>query len=417
MKTLLVGSGGREHALALALARSPQCTTLLCTPGNPGIAELATCVPIAADEVDALVDLARAEKVDFVVVGPEISLVLGLTDRLRDQGILAFGPSASAARLEGSKSFTKELCTRAGIATAAYRRFDELDPALAYVREAGAPIVVKADGLAAGKGVVVADSVSAAEAALRENLATPGASVVVEEFLTGPELSFFALCDGTRAVSIGTAMDYKRLRDGDDGPNTGGMGAISPHPLASPALEQELLSNFIAPTLAEMLAMGSPFAGVLYLGVMLTPGGPRLLEYNVRFGDPECQALMARFDGDLFLALFSAARGALDEGALRWRDGAAACVVVASEGYPGAPRLGDEISGIDDARASHPSVRVLHAGTRVVDGVLRTSGGRVLGVVATGDDHEIAATRARAGAARLRFAGAHWRRDVGRVRR
>jgi phosphoribosylamine--glycine ligase len=415
MKVLLIGSGGREHALALALAASPGCDSLLCAPGNPGIADVARCVPLRVDDLDGLVELARAESVDLVVVGPELPLVLGLVDRLEALGIAAFGPSSAAARLEGSKGFTKDLCARAGIPTAPYARFGALDAALAHLQRVGAPIVVKADGLAAGKGVVVASTRAQAEDALRGIFAAPGASAVLESVLDGPELSLFALCDGERAVCFGTAMDYKRVRDGDEGPNTGGMGAISPHPLADEAMERDLLDRFIAPTLAEMRAMGAPFRGVLYLGVMLTAEGPMLLEYNARFGDPECQALLARFDGDLLRVLSAAARGALRPDEIRWREGASACVVIAAHGYPGDVRGGDAIDGIAAACAQHPSIRVLHAGTRRDGDTLRTAGGRVLGVVATGADVAEAAARAKQGAACVRIDGAHWRRDVGRV--
>ncbi|MFO0630852.1 MAG: phosphoribosylamine--glycine ligase [Polyangiales bacterium] len=415
MKVLLIGSGGREHALALALAASPSCTSLLCAPGNPGIAEVARCVPLRVDDLDAIVDLARVERVGLVVVGPELPLVLGLVDRLEAVGVAAFGPTAAAARLEGSKGFTKDLCARAGIPTAAYARFRDLAAARAHLASVGAPIVVKADGLAAGKGVVVAASVAQAEEALAAIFAAPDASVVLESMLQGPELSLFALCDGERAVCFGTAMDYKRVRDGDEGPNTGGMGAISPHPLADTAMENDLLARFITPTLTEMRRMGAPFRGVLYLGVMLTTEGPMLLEYNARFGDPECQALLARFDGDLLGVLLAATRGALRVEDLRWRAGASACVVIAAHGYPGDVRAGDAIEGIDDACAQHACIRVLHAGTRRDGATLRTAGGRVLSVVATGADVTEASVRAKLGAAQLRIEGAHWRRDVGRV--
>lgn len=423
MKVLLVGSGGREHALAWAIARSPRCASLWCAPGNPGIAAHARCVPIAADDVDGIVSFARQERVDLVVIGPELPLVRGLVDRLDAAGIASFGPRAAAARLEGSKGFMKELCARHGIPTARFARFSDLDAALAYVRAEGAPIVVKADGLAAGKGVVVAQELAEAEAAVRDMLGArrfgeAGGSVVIEALLTGPELSFFALCDGARAVPFSTAMDYKRVGDGDRGPNTGGMGAISPHPLATPALERALMETLVEPTLRAMEAEGAPFRGVLYAGVMLTPEGPKLLEYNVRFGDPECQALVARLDVDLLDVLDAASRGALDAVTLRWRDEAAACVVMAAAGYPEAPRTGDRIDGIDEARAEDPGVLVLHAGTRRDEvGALRTAGGRVLGVVALGADVGAAARRALATTEHIRFDGAHWRRDVGTLRR
>lgn len=416
MKVLLIGSGAREHALAEALAASPRCDALYCAPGNPGIASVARCLPVDASDVDGLVELARSLAADLVVVGPEVPLVLGLVDRLDALGVAAFGPSAAAARLEGSKGFTKDLCARASIPTSPYARFDDERSAIDHLRARGAPVVVKVDGLAAGKGVVVAGDLDEAERAVRAAFAEPGAAVVLEDVMTGPELSLFAICDGARATLFGTAMDYKRVGDNDEGPNTGGMGAISPHPLASEALERDLVTRFIEPTLAEMRAMGAPFRGVLYLGVMLTPEGPKLLEYNVRFGDPECQALLARFDGDLLALLDGAARGALDERAVRWRDVASCCVVLAASGYPGKARAGDVIEGLDDARASHPTVRVLHAGTRLEGSRLVTAGGRVLSLVATGASVDEASRRAKGAMGLVRVEGSHWRRDVGSIR-
>lgn len=418
MKVLVVGSGGREHALCAALARGG--AEVVAALGNPGCASVARCEPVAVSDLAGLVALATRESVDLVVVGPEAPLVAGLVDRLRAEGVLAFGPTAEAARLEGSKSFVKAICEERAIPTAASRSFSSLAPALSYLREAGAPLVVKVDGLAAGKGVTVAESAAEAEAAVRAALADgrfgdAGRTVLLEERLTGPELSFFALCDGSRALPFMTAMDHKRLGDGDVGPNTGGMGAVCPHPLTSAALEAELLERFVTPTLDAMRARGAPFTGVLYAGVMLTPEGPKLLEYNVRFGDPECQAVLARFDGDLAAALHAAARGALDEVELRWGAPASVSVVMAAPGYPDAPRVGDaiDLSAVDPPAGA----ALLHAGTRVGEGgALLSAGGRVLNAVATGETVSEAAARAYAVVDQVRWPGARVRRDIGAPR-
>ncbi len=413
MRILLVGSGAREHALARAIASSPRCTALIAAPGNPGIAAIARCVPVSASDVDALVALAVAERADLVVIGPEAPLVLGLADRLRERGIAAFGPSAAAARLEGSKRYLKDLCARHAIPTAAYRTFTDADEAAAYVRSQGAPIVVKADGLAAGKGVTVAATVEEGVAAVDEALRArrfgdAGATVIVEECLTGPEMSLFALARGGRAHFLATAMDYKRVGDGGTGPNTGGMGAISPHPSETPALVADVMERIVGPTLEAMRSEGAPFEGVLYAGLMLTPAGPKLLEYNVRFGDPECQALLARWQGDVLDLLDPAADGAP---ALRF-EGAATCVVLAAPGYPGEPRTGDAITGLNAAEAT--GATVLHGGPRRdADGVLRSAGGRVLSVVARGAGPREAATLAYAAVARVGWPAALHRRDIG----
>ena len=418
MRVLVIGSGGREHALCWAIAASPLCDALFCAPGNPGIAEEATCVPVATTDIEGILALARRERVDFVVVGPEAPLVAGLVDRLEAAGIRAFGPTEAAAALEGSKGFTKDLCARYGIPTAAYGRFRDAAEAKAFVRRRGAPIVVKADGLAAGKGVTVATSVAQAEAAIDEAMVAQrfgaaGAEVVVEEFLAGEEASFFALIDGTHALPLATAQDHKRVGDGDTGPNTGGMGAYSPAPCLTPALEREVMDRIIMPTIKGMAAEGRPFKGVLYAGLMLTREGPQLIEYNVRFGDPECQALMPRLMSDLLPALLAARDGVLDGFDLRWYPDSSVAIVLAAQGYPGEPVKGTEIRGLAEATGGDPAVKIFHAGTKRVDGRLVADGGRVLNVVAW--DKELAAARDKAYAVidRIEWPGGFCRRDIG----
>ena len=401
MRILVVGSGGREHALAWALAGSPLCEALHCAPGNAGIAEeeRVTCVPVGAEDIDGLVAYAREQAIDFVVVGPEAPLVAGLVDRLEVAGIKAFGPSAAAAALEGSKAFMKDLCGRHGIPTAAYGRFTEAEAAKAYVREQGAPIVVKADGLAAGKGVTVCESVAQAEAAIDEAMldgafGAAGSELVIEEFLEGEEASVFVLVDGETAVAMAAAQDHKQVGEGDRGPNTGGMGAYSPTPALDEAGLERVMEEIIRPTVAAMAAEGHPYKGVLFAGLMLGSGGPKLLEYNVRFGDPECQVLMMRLKSDLLPALLACADGVLESFDLRWYEEAAMVVVMAADGYPGAYEKGSAIGGLDQAGAV-PEVKIFHAGTkRGEDGRLLANGGRVLGVAALGAD--IAEARDRA---------------------
>lgn len=389
MKVLVVGGGGREHALCWALSASPLLTKLWCAPGNAGIAEVAECVPIGAEDIPGLVGFAREQGVDLVVAGPEAPLTLGLADACAEAGLRCFGPSAAAAQLEGSKTFTKEVADAAGAPTARWQRFADPDAARAYVREQGAPIVVKADGLAAGKGVVVAATVEEAEAAIAEIMESrvhgaAGATVVIEECLVGQEISFFALCDGRTALPLGAAQDHKRVGDGDTGPNTGGMGAYSPPPAFTDALREEVMARIIRPTLAEMAKRGTPFRGVLFAGLMLTEQGPKLIEFNVRFGDPECQALMVRLRSDLLSALLAACDGELHDFDLRWEDLHSMVVVMAARGYPGAYVKGTEIRGLD-AAAAVPGVQVFHAGTaRRADGAIVATGGRVLGITATG---------------------------------
>ena len=390
MRVLIVGGGGREHALAWSIAASPLVDALYCAPGNAGVAHEAKCVPIAADNVEALVRFARDERIDFVVVGPETPLVLGLVDRLESEGIKAFGPSAKAAQLEGSKGFMKDLCAAHNIPTAAYGRFKDLFQALKFIRDRGAPIVVKADGLAAGKGVVVAATVAEAEAAARDALendafGAAGAELVIEEFLDGEEASFFALVDGESALPLASAQDHKRVGDGDTGPNTGGMGAYSPAPIVTDALAADVMSRIVAPTVRAMKAAGAPYKGVLYAGLMIGREGPKLLEYNVRFGDPECQVLMPRLKSDLLPALIAARDGVLGHFDLRWHDQASVCVVMAAKGYPGAYAKGSEIRGLDRAGALD-GVTVFHAGTKADGERILSDGGRVLGVTAVGRD-------------------------------
>ena len=422
MRVLVVGSGGREHALCWKLATSPECSALYCAPGNAGIREHALCVPIAADAVEALVTFAEVEAIDFVVVGPEAPLVLGLVDRLKAAGIRAFGPSAAAAALEGSKGFMKDLCARHGIPTAAYGRFSDAEAAHAFVRARGAPIVVKADGLAAGKGVTVAQSVDEALAAIDDILlagrfGAAGAEVVIEEFLAGEEASFFALVDGERALALVAAQDHKAVGDGDTGPNTGGMGAYSPAPVVTPALVAQVMAEIIEPTVRAMAQEGTPFTGVLFAGLMIEPedsgGKAMLLEYNVRFGDPECQVLMKRLNSDLLPVLVAASEGRLDGVSLDWHDDAALCVVMAAQGYPGDIVKGSEIRGLAQAGAS-PGVTIFHAATVEDDeGRVRANGGRVLGVTAHGATVAQAQARAYQAVDRLTWPEGFCRRDIG----
>jgi phosphoribosylamine---glycine ligase len=417
MRVLVVGAGGREHALAWTIAASPLVDALYCAPGNAGIAEEAELLPIAATDIAGLVGLCRRERIDFVVVGPEAPLALGLVDALEGEGIAAFGPSAAAAALEASKGFAKDLCRRAGIPTATHRRFREPAPAKAFIAQHGAPIVVKADGLAGGKGVTVATDLETAfravDAALGERaLGSAGDEIVVEDFLAGEEASFFALVDGTDALPLATAQDHKRVGDGDTGPNTGGMGAHSPAPALTPALEGQVMERIILPAVAAMRERGAPFKGVLYAGLMLTEAGPMLLEYNVRFGDPEAQPLIVRLMSDLLPALIAAHDGVLRQVDLRWHGGAALCVVMAAKGYPEAPREGSEIRGLA-AAASDPAVKIFHAGTRRDGDRLVAAGGRVLGITASGGDLAQARARAYAAIDKIDWPDGFCRRDIG----
>jgi phosphoribosylamine--glycine ligase len=418
MRVLVVGGGGREHALCWAIAASPLLAKLWCAPGNPGIAEVAECVPIPATDIPALVAFARGNALDLVVAGPEAPLTLGLADALAAAGIACFGPSAAAARLEGSKAFTKEVADAAGVPTAAWARFDDPAAARAHIRAHGAPVVVKADGLAAGKGVVVAATVEEAEAAIADIMESrihgaAGASVVIEECLVGEEVSFFALCDGATALPLGAAQDHKRVGEGDTGPNTGGMGAYSPPPAFTPALQAEVMGRIVTPTLAEMARRGTPFRGVLFVGLMLTGAGPKLIEFNVRFGDPECQALMLRLRSDILPALLAACGGDLARIDLRWDPQPGLVVVMAAEGYPAAPRKGTEIRGLERA-AQVPGAQVFHAGTALrEDGATVADGGRVLTVGATGATLREARDAAYAAVDAIDWPGGFCRRDIG----
>jgi phosphoribosylamine--glycine ligase len=418
MRVLVVGSGGREHALAWAIAASPLVDRLFCAPGNAGIAEEAECVPIRASDIAALVGFCRRERIDFVVVGPEAPLGIGLVDALEAEGIAAFGPSAAAAALETSKSFTKDLCARAGVPTAPYRYFRDPAAAKAYIAERGTPIVVKADGLAAGKGVTVAMDLDAAyravDAALIERrFGAAGLEIVVEDFLEGEEASFFALVDGKDALPLATAQDHKRLGHGNTGPNTGGMGAFSPAPCLTPAVEGRVMDTIILPTIAAMQDEGRVFKGILYAGLMLTEKGPVLLEYNVRFGDPEAQVLMMRLISDPLPALIAAHDGILRQVDLRWHADPALCVVMAARGYPDEPVRGSEIRGLDAAGAD-PAVKIFHAATRREGPRLLADGGRVLGVTAQGRDLDQAHDRAYAAIDQLDWPEGFCRRDIGR---
>jgi phosphoribosylamine--glycine ligase len=418
MKVLLVGGGGREHALAWALSASSLLTRLWCAPGNAGIAELAECVPISAEDVPALVGFAKAQAVDLVVVGPEAPLTLGLADACAGAGLRCFGPSAAAAKLEGSKTFTREVTTTAGVPGAEWAQFDDAEAARAYLRQKGAPIVVKADGLAAGKGVVVAQTTAEAEAAIADIMESrvhgeAGARILLEECLLGQEVSFFALCDGTTALPMAAAQDHKRVGEGDAGPNTGGMGAYSPPPAFTPALEAEVMDRIVRPSLEEMAKRGTPFRGVLFVGLMLTEAGPRLIEFNVRFGDPECQVLMLRLQSDLLSALVAACDSELDRFSLRWSKEAAMVVVMAAQGYPGSYVKNSVIEGLEDA-ARIPGAQVFHAGTaRREDGALVSTGGRVLGVAGTGASLQEARDAAYAAVDAVRWPDGFCRRDIG----
>jgi phosphoribosylamine--glycine ligase len=385
MNVLLLGSGGREHALAWKLSASPMLTKLYAAPGNPGIAKAAELVELDVADHAAVADFCRSKAIDLVVVGPEAPLVAGLADDLRAAGIRVFGPSKAAAQLEGSKGFTKDLCEKYGIPTAAYGRFDSAADAKAYIRKMGAPIVVKADGLAAGKGVTVAmtldEALEAVDSCFDGAFGGAGAEVVVEEFLTGEEASFFCLCDGVTALPFGTAQDHKRVGEGDTGPNTGGMGAYSPAPVMTPELIERTMREIVKPTMRGMAEMGAPFSGVLFAGLMITADGPKLIEYNVRFGDPECQVLMMRLKDDLLVLLSAAADAQLAHMSVRWRDEAALTVVMAADGYPGTPKKGSVIRGLERAGAG---AEIFHAGTAERDGEIVADGGRVLNVTAMG---------------------------------
>jgi phosphoribosylamine---glycine ligase len=416
MNVLLIGSGGREHALAWKLSQSSQLDTLYAAPGNPGIAECATLAVLDTDDYPAVIAFCRDRKIGLVLVGPEGPLVAGIADALRAAGIRVFGPSKAAAQLEGSKGFTKDLCAEFDIPTGAYQRFTDAAGAKSYVAKMGAPIVVKADGIAAGKGVVVAmtldEALEAVEACFDGAFGAAGAEVVVEEFLEGEEVSFFCLCDGKTALPFGSAQDHKRAGDSDTGPNTGGMGAYSPTGAMTPELAARVMADIIEPTMRGMSARGTPFSGVLFAGLMLTKDGPKLIEYNTRFGDPETQVLMMRLKDDLLVLLNAAVDGELDRVSVRWRDEAALTVVMAAEGYPATPKKGTIISGVAAADL-HEGVKVFHAGTAAQAHEITANGGRVLNVTALGATTQEAQDRAYAAIGEIDWPEGFYRSDIG----
>ena len=416
MNVLLIGGGGREHALAWKLRQSPLLARLYCTPGNAGIEAAAERVALDVADPAAVIRFCKESAIGFVVIGPEAPLVAGLADDLEAAGIKVFGPSREAARLEGSKGFTKDLCAAHGIPTAAYRRFADAASAKAYVATQELPVVVKADGLAAGKGVVIAatreEAESAIDACFSGAFGAAGSEVVIEEFLDGEEASFFALSDGKTALALATAQDHKRAFDGDRGPNTGGMGAYSPAPVMTEALSARVMEEIVWPTVRAMSARGTPFKGVLYAGLMIVDGAPKLIEYNVRFGDPEAQVLMLRLKSDLLPALLAVAEGRLADITLDWQDDAALCVVMAARGYPGAYAKGSEIKGLEDA-GRDPNVQIFHAGTRREGDRILADGGRVFGVTARGETIAKAKARAYAAIDQIDWPGGFYRSDIG----
>jgi len=416
MNILVLGSGGREHALSWKIAQSPLVDMLYCAPGNGGIGDVASCVDLDASDHAAVIHFCREMEIDFVVVGPEAPLVAGLVDDLTREGILAFGPTKGGAQLEGSKGFTKDVCAKYNIPTAAYGRFDSAEAAKAYVTEQGAPIVVKADGLAAGKGVIIAQTVTEAHEAIDEmfggSFGAAGAEVVIEEFMTGEEASFFALSDGVNTLALATAQDHKAVGEGDTGPNTGGMGAYSPAPVMTDELCERVMREIIEPTVTAMADMGHPYKGVFFAGLMITADGPKLIEYNCRFGDPECQVLMTRMTSDLVPLLMAAAKGELGGQTVEWSNDAALTVVMAANGYPGAYEKGTEIRDLAAAEAE-AGAHVFHAGTKREDEKLLATGGRVLNVTATGKTVTEAQKRAYAAVDAINWPGGFCRRDIG----
>jgi len=416
MRLLIVGGGGREHAIAWKFSQSPQVDTLYCAPGNAGIAQIATCVPIKATDLDAMVRFAVAEAIDLVFVAPDDPLALGMVDALQQAGIRAFGPSRAAARIEASKSFAKDLMRRYQIPTADYAVFDSVEPALAHLNSCDLPIVIKADGLALGKGVIIAQTQLEAEQAVRDMLegnafGQAGSRVVIESFLTGPELTVLAFADGQTVVPMVSSRDHKRAFDHDQGPNTGGMGTIAPGARLSAQDQEQMLTTIFQPTIDAMAAEGCPFKGVIYFGLMLTPSGPKVIEYNARFGDPEAQVVLPLLETDLVDICLAVLDGRLDQIDIRWQDRNACCVVLASGGYPGAYETGYPISGLDSVTES----LVFHAGTRQDGATIVTAGGRVLGVTAVSDTLEGAISQAYQDVARIHFDKVHYRRDIGRT--
>lgn len=415
MNVLLIGSGGREHALAWKLAQSPLLTTLFCAPGNPGISDVATNVVLDLQNHQAVIDFCRLQNVTLVVVGPEAPLVDGIADSLRAADIAVFGPSQAASQLEGSKGFTKDLCAKYDIPTAAYQRFNNAPKAKAYIRAQGTPIVIKADGLAAGKGVTVAMTMSEAMDAIEDcfegAFGEAGGEVVVEEYLEGPEISFFCLCDGKNAVPMTSAQDHKRVGEGDTGPNTGGMGAYSPAPLFDAAMQADVMERIIEPTMRGMAEMGHPFSGVLFCGIMVTKDGPKLIEYNVRFGDPECEVLMLRLESDLLPLLKASAEGDLSDINLKWSDKTALTVVMCAPNYPATPEKGSQID-VEEV-AAIKDVTVFHAGTALKDGKLIANGGRVLAVCGSGNTVKEAQNKAYEGVKTIQWPEGFYRNDIG----
>jgi len=416
MNILVIGSGGREHALCWKIAKSPLLQTLYCTPGNGGTAEFASCVDLDINNPVAIISFCSDHDIDLVVVGPEGPLVAGLVDHLTAAGITAFGPTAGAAQLEGSKGFTKDICAKYGIPTAAYGRFKDAVSAKDYITSQGAPIVVKADGLAAGKGVILADTTTEAHAAIDEifggAFGEAGAEVVVEEFMIGEEASFFALADGTNTLAMATAQDHKQVGEGDKGPNTGGMGAYSPAPVMTSAMCKRVMDEIITPTMQAMTDMGHPYKGVFFAGLMITKDGPKLIEYNCRFGDPECQVLMMRMESDIVPLLEASAKGSLAGQSIVWRGEPALTVVMAANGYPGPYNKGSEIRGIGAAERL-PSTKVFHAGTKQEDGHLLAIGGRVLNVTSLGPNVSGAQAAAYEAVGKIEWSDGFYRRDIG----
>jgi phosphoribosylamine---glycine ligase len=418
MKILVVGSGGREHALVWKIAQSPLVKKVYCAPGNPGIGQLAENVALAVDDLPGLLAFAQREEIALTVVGPELPLSLGLVDLFEEHGMKVFGARRNAALIEASKAFSKELMKKYHVPTAAYEVFTEVDPAIAFIERLGAPIVVKADGLAAGKGVVVAQTRDEAVAAVEEMLSgnafgDAGSRVVIEEFLRGEEASFLAFTDGRNIIPLASAQDHKAVYDGDQGPNTGGMGAYSPAPVVTPAIHDKAMTEVMRRTIDGMAAEGRPYRGVLYAGLMIDGDSVKTLEFNARFGDPECQPLLMRMKSDIVPVLLAVANGDISSVQIEWHDRAAVCVVMAAAGYPGDYRKGDEISGLAEA-AAIPDLVVFHAGTTARDGAFCTNGGRVLGVTALGDTVQQAITRAYAGVEAISWPGVHYRRDIGK---
>lgn len=416
MNILVIGSGGREHALIWKIAQSPLADVIFAAPGNGGMGDLATCIALNSSDHDIVVNFCAENNIGLVVVGPEVPLVEGLVDRLEAENITAFGPSAAAAQLEGSKGFTKDLCAKYNIPTAAYGRFTEPQAARAFAREMGAPIVIKADGLAAGKGVIIAETMAQAHAAIDDILGgqfgEAGAELVVEEFLVGEEASFFALCDGDNILALATAQDHKQVGEGDTGPNTGGMGAYSPAPVMTAEMTNRTINEIILPTMRGMKAEGHPFKGVFFAGLMITAKGPELIEYNVRFGDPECQVLMMRMKSDIVPALIASAKGGVDKVDMVWHDTSALTVVMAAKGYPGSYDKNTEIGNLDQA-ASDENTLIFHAGTKAEDGKIFATGGRVLNVTAMGTNVSQARDKAYAALDQIDWPQGFCRRDIG----